>query len=105
MNCRPNQLAWISVPPSHARGGIEQLDRQVVRTVRLQPRSDMPMWEITPQLSVTITGSYRHESGPLRAGDRLDVTCMPDAWLRPFDDESIPLGENANAGTFTGEVA
>jgi hypothetical protein len=94
MNCKPNQLAWIVVPPHQARNGLEVLNRQVVCTKRLLPINDMPVWEVEPHLTVTWTRPGRDLTGRLvEPGDVLHVDGVPDYWLRPFDPDSAPKHE------------
>jgi hypothetical protein len=91
MNCKRNQLAWIVVPPEQARGGIEQLNRRVVRTVELLPGFREPVWAVTPRQVVTITQDCRDPNGQvLHEGDTAVADGIPDAYLRPFDPNSAP---------------
>jgi hypothetical protein len=89
MNCKPDQMAWIVVPPNQNLYGIEQLNGRIVRTVRLVDGYGLPAWEVTPKQWVTITKHSRDPSGQvLNPGDRAFCDAIPDHYLRPFDPKS-----------------
>jgi hypothetical protein len=97
MNCKPDQMAWIKVPPHQNLRGIEQLNGRIVRTVRLLECAAFPTWVVSPEQSVTITTPCRDPHGEvLLPGDRCVADGIPDHYLRPFDPDSEPLNEPAS---------
>lgn len=91
MNCKPEQMAWISVPAKFTGTGMEQIHGHIVRTVRLQPNMCEVCWVVTPPQRVVITRyALDAEGRRLAPGEKLEADGIPDAWLRPFDPQSEP---------------
>ncbi len=94
MKCKPNQMAWISVPTQFHGTGMEQIHGHVVRTVRLQSNMVELCWVVTPPQRVVITRyAFDAKGCRLEPGERLEADGIPDAWLRPFDPDSLPADE------------
>lgn len=89
LNCRPNQWAWIDVPrtPVDLAMGLDQVHGHVVKTERLEMCGPLrrPAWSVTPTQTCVPPGPIP-EGVPLEAGQRLVLSHVPDAWLRPLDD-------------------
>jgi hypothetical protein len=96
MNCKPDQMAWIKVPPAFARHGVEHLQNRVVKTKELVRGTPSPTWLVEPPQFVQLTGSIKDAAGTTaKAGQRFEFYAIPDYWLVPFDPNSEPLNEPA----------
>ncbi len=94
MNCKPQQLAWISVLRCYYGSGLEQLNGQVVKTVSLARLLPEPTWLVTPRQSVTFTMHTVDRSGQrIAPGSTMWTDEIPDSFLRPFDPKSELKGE------------
>jgi hypothetical protein len=89
LNCKPEQPAWICVPrtPQTEALGMVQLHGHVVVTKGLDPRVNPAAWVVEPQQSHRVVGPIPPRLvGRVKEGDKLIADCIPDAWLRPFND-------------------
>lgn len=97
MNCKPDQMAWITVPKHFAGSGLEQLNGHVVKTLRLDPTDAVPTWFVTPAQIVRFQTRVVDSIGRvIDAGDIGETDRIPDSFLRPFDPNSEPRNEPAS---------
>ena len=96
MNCKPKQLAWISVPRAYVGSGLEQLNNHVVKTIELTCHLPEPTWRVTPRQVVTFaTPSVDRTGQRIAAGETMWTEEIPDSFLRPFDPKSEPAPDVA----------
>ncbi len=96
LRCRPGQLALIKVPETamNCLLGLLQNNGHVVRVVRLVTESG---WEVDPPQSSRVLGPLP-PNAPLRAGEVLHWTAVPDEYLVPFDAHPQELVDTAGQG-------
>lgn len=84
---RPGQRAWLRIPntPAVACAGLLDLQGREVTMVRRWSAAGLiaRCWVVTPPLRTTLNAPCTSDAGqPLRAGQRLTLRAVPEAWLR-----------------------